>query len=383
MGKTSSARSRSCVISVVASAGFCLAVAVGPSLLADDGRERVRGVWYVSWSTPTRLLSEESDATLASLPELGVNWVALRVTWYQTGFDTPSVYPGVFTPTDDALSHAVRHIHALGMKTMLGLQIDLCDPTGSDWRPGGKWHGQIEFPSEHLWTAWFDAYGQYVLHYAELCRKCGVDMLCIGVELVLPATTHEQQWRDLITKVRAVYPGPLTYQANWSPLSYNAPPAVLMQEGKWNAEYRAVKFWDALDHASLCCYFPLSGNPDPSEDDLCTSWQPWLEDLRRWQEGIGRPVLLGEAGYHSCDGAAVRVYEHEKPGPRNVALQSRCYESLLKTFWKEPWVVGVFWWFACPRGEWGVDKEGKGFPFLGKPAEEVLRRWFTAGGEKP
>ena len=94
-------------------------------------------------------------------------------------------------------------------------------------------------------------------------------MLCIGAELTTAASGHEQSWRDIIAQCRARYRGPLTYQANWSSLSYSIDTAPqLAASGQWQGEYRAVRFWDALDYACVCAYFPLSRTPHPSLSEL-------------------------------------------------------------------------------------------------------------------
>ena len=367
--------SASLILGLLAPAGICQPSAAVPPALKH------RGVCYVSWLDRHVLLSEGSDARIDSLPVLGATWVSLRVTWQQTKFDVPSLYPCYFTPSDDALGHAVRRLHARNLKVMVTLVVDLADETGSDWRPGGgKWRGRIEFPTDELWDQWFEAYERFALHYARLCQELHVDLLCLGVELTLCSTSQEGRWRDLIAKARAVYRGLLTYQANWSPVTYDRSPAALIKAKQWQSEYRQVGFWDALDYAAVCTYFPLVADPRPSQQQLEAGWKLWLGDLRDWQTSHGRPVLLNEMGYHSCDGAAVRPWEHRMTGNVNFALQRDCYEAFMKTFWDEPWVAGVYWWFVGHPEESGVDENRTGFPFLGKPAEEVVRRWFTRSG---
>jgi len=342
--------------------------------------DRHRGVCYAAWSSPRAWLRPESDAALRQVAELGASWVSLRVTWFQDKFDTPALHPNSATPDDDAIAHAVQTIHALGMRAMLVLVVDLADSTGSEWSPGEKWRGMIQFADEQGWRSWFAAYGEFCARYAAMAQSCGIDMLCIGAELTTAASGHEQSWRDIIAQCRARYRGPLTYQANWSSLSYSIDTAPqLAASGQWQGEYRAVRFWDALDYACVCAYFPLSRTPHPSLSELRESWQPWLQDLRAWAGSVSKPVLFGEIGYHSAEGAAWQPWTHRTAAAASPELQADCYRAFLETFWDEAWVAGTYWWLAHPPEDAGLDDEGKGFPFMGKPAEQALRSYYAGG----
>lgn len=361
-----------------AAVALCLLARLGATAAGEAvSEERHRGVCYAAWRSPDAWLSAPSDETLRRLADLGVNWVSLRVTWFQDRFDTPALHPGEATPIDEAIAHAVCTSHDLGMKTMLVLVVDLADDSGSEWSPGSKWRGMIGFPDERRWQEWFAAYAGLCARYASLAEACGADMLCIGTELTLAATTHEQAWREIIAGCRERYAGLLTYQANWSPLSYciDDGPA-LARSGNWQGEYRQVRFWDALDYACLCIYFPLSREARPSLGELEVAWEPWRDELRAWAATVGKPVLFGEVGYHSALGAAWEPWTHYAAAEASPYLQADCYEVFLRTFWNEPWVAGVYWWLAAPPDEPDLDNGGTGFLFLGKPAEEVLRRWY-------
>jgi hypothetical protein len=329
------------------------------------------------------LLTKESDEQIRRLRALGVNCLSLRVIWLQESFDSVDVHPGFATPPDDCIRHIVRLCHSMGMKAMISLQVDFADPMkGGSFR----WRGQIAPAlgegggSDEAWRRWFASYEKFALHYAQVCAESGADILCLGSEMISATTQFAQPWREMIQKVRAVFRGGLTYQANWSPLQYafgGWGAARLVKQNQWNAEYRTVKFWDALDWAALCAYFPLTDKPNPGQEELVANWQVWLEDLRAWQREMQKPVLFSEVGYQAADRGAIEPWRTPLSTLPNPDLQARCYEAFLKTFFEEPWVAGIFWWMACPPKEWDVDKHGAGYPFLGKPAEDVVRSWFT------
>ena len=61
---------------------------------------------------------------------------------------------------------------------------------------------------------------------------------------------READWRDLITRIRKRYSGPIVYASNW-----------------WG-EYDRIAFWDAVDYMGINAFFPLSDRADPSLAEL-------------------------------------------------------------------------------------------------------------------
>src|SRR5262249_28895385 len=142
---------------------------------------------------------------------------------------------------------------------------------------------------EH-WRLWFDNYRRFILHYASVAQAEGMEVLCVGAELVSATRGHESEWRRLIAETRAIYHGRLTYAANW------------------DREFEQIKFWDALDYIGVQAYFPLAGGDHPTLDDLKKGWAPHVEHLAALSRRFDRPVLFTEIGYASAPGAAARPW---------------------------------------------------------------------------
>jgi hypothetical protein len=96
-----------------------------------------------------------------------------------------------------------------------------------------------------------------------------------------------REWEKLIAAARAIYPGTLTYAANFD-------------------QYRAVGFWPSLDLIGINAYFPLRSHPiAPAEvsaigPELEASWRRILGEIRAFRDQAGaadRPVLFTELGY--------------------------------------------------------------------------------------
>jgi hypothetical protein len=96
------------------------------------------------------------------------------------------------------------------------------------------------------WSAWFASYERFILHYARLAEANGFEAFAVGTELG-GTTSRTADWKRLIARVREVYPGKLTYCANW------------------NGEPEAVGFWRDLDFIGIQAYYPLAGTDDPTK----------------------------------------------------------------------------------------------------------------------
>ena len=108
-------------------------------------------------------------------------------------------------------------------------------------------------------AAWFASYATFINHYAQIAQNNGVELFCVGCELNhLDTSTYDANWRTVISGVRAIYNGPLTYAADWS-------------------TYARIPFWGALDYAGIDAYFPLSNAKTPSVADLVRGWSNYVD----------------------------------------------------------------------------------------------------------
>lgn len=92
----------------------------------------------------------------------------------------------------------------------------------------------------------------------------------------------DRHWRTVVSAVRRIYHGQLTYAANFD-------------------QYDRVGFWDALDLIGVNAYFSLRRGLGPADlPTLERGWAEVLDDLEAFRAGAGlqdRPVLFTEIGY--------------------------------------------------------------------------------------
>ncbi|MBL7157399.1 MAG: hypothetical protein ISS92_04465 [Candidatus Omnitrophica bacterium] len=344
-----------------------LSLAVGVAILAAlllavyvfSGKSFVqpefqKGMCYTTWSQ-NAYNTKKSDASLEKIKSINTEWASVLTTWYQDTCFATKIYSTSNTPSDESIKRAIDKVHSLGMKAMIKPHLDLVSTDEGGWR------GEISCMREPDWKKWFESYKKFVLHYAKIAQKTNAEMLCIGTELASTTTAeHTEAWKDVISSIRKVYKGKLTYAANWS------------------EEYLQIRFWDVLDYAGIDAYFPLSSKSEPTYEDLMEGWKRWVPEIEEWQATIDKPVIFPEVGYHSASGAARHPWQHELGMGVNMELQVLCYRALVDTFWGKEWFYGPYWW------DWGTDvrmggEQNRGFTPQNKPAQDYVKELY---GEK-
>ena len=319
--------------------------------------ERQRGVsWVASRDT---VLTGDFD----SLVDRGVNWIVQTPFGWQSNPSAPEVRGirgdrGWWGERDEGIARTTEHARTAGLRTLLKPHIWLTDRNDKTWR------GDIAMDTEEDWREWFREYGEWILHYAALAERLGIEGLCIGTEL--GGTVHrEAEWRALIAQIRAVYRGPLTYAANW------------------DREYLDVEFWDALDWIGVQAYFPLSDEEFPTTEQIARGWSSHLAPLEELSERTGRPIVFTELGYKSAAYTADEPWlwperRAEVTDPRAFEAQARAYDAFFSTVWPMDWVAGVYFWKWYPSTTLDRADLSGDFTPQEKPAAEVMTRWYRS-----
>jgi hypothetical protein len=285
--------------------------------------------------------SADALRALQGLAPYGVNAVALvPFGWMALGQPAVRVNRGLNVwESDEGIEDVARMAHSLGMKVFLKPQL---------WVRGGS-KTDVDFSNPAERARWFAEYGDFIDHYARLATRIHADMFAVGVELA-KLSRYDAEWRRIIAGVRTIYPGPLVYAANFGP------------------DFQEVRFWDALDYIGLDEYYPLP-------DDLSTAHL--VRRIERVAVEYRRPVVFTEVGFPSLADPERRPWDQS---PRAISLedQERCYQAIFRAFYGKPWFAGMYWW-KLGTNDAGGPQDGSFTPW-GKPAMEVVRKWYTSGG---
>ncbi|HXG42055.1 MAG TPA: hypothetical protein VNL95_04945 [Dehalococcoidia bacterium] len=301
----------------------------------------------------------------ADLAGRGVNALSLNFPVYTASATADAVYAGPGTPGDADLTFAIETAHAMGFTVFLRPLLSF-DP--GYVAPSGEWRGSIRPASL---DAWFASYGSLLGHYARLGQATGVEMLSIGAELK-SLSPYSERWRGLIAQLRSLYRGQLTYSANWDELD-------------------RVAFWDALDIIAVDAFFDLQVGAGPTVAELVAAWgrPSYVESpaaaMQRLNAAYGKPVLLAELGMPARSGFERHPWADAGPGPATAAdleAQARYFEAAFLAN-EVPHVQGFYVWAISPGEFRSPSNEGAAYNPWGRPAGEVIARYYRARTSAP
>lgn len=316
----------------------------------------VEGPYHgISWQVHnSRYALEEARLLLPQIAALGADTVLISNPGYQehAGSDTFKIDKAV-TPSREQWREIFKIAHENGLRVALMPIILLSKPRGTEWR------GVIQ-PSN--WDDWFEQYTRFILYFAGIAAENHVEIFSVGSELV-STERYADRWEKVIAAVRQVFPGQLTYSANWD-------------------HYMVVEYWNKLDLVGMTSYYKLSSDPNPELQTLLEEWVPIKRGLLKWHAGINKPLLFTEVGWCSQEGASIEPWNYfykQEATPAGLEEQRRCYRAFMETWRDTPQVGGIIWWewMNVPGGPSDFNYTPKG-----KPAEQELRAWFKEIKEK-
>ncbi len=335
---------------------LCLTTFLQPAALAQNHTDKHKGIHLLS------IANETTPNELQNLQDIGIEWVTLITFGFQeyynsTELTSNALKEGSWETIDTDMIRMITSIKEAGIKIMVKPHVWINHKTDD------KWRSEITQDSPQEWQAWSVDYRAMILYYAELCEMTDVDLFCVGMELYTIAKEHPRFWVELIREVREIYSGELVYAANWY------------------EEFEQVTFWGELDYIGVQGYFPLTEKTTPSVKEIKRGWKKIVPKLQRICQQYNKPLLFTEIGYKSTTDAAIEPWqwlEEQNNYELSLKTQANCYEAFFQTFWNQSWFAGAhFWqWRMHPKQINTAD-----FTPQGKPAEEVMRKWFLGGGQ--
>lgn len=311
--------------------------------------KKINGIGFVS---SRNAITEEN---VNPIVEVNANYVAINPFGFIRALDSPKVEYNSnyqwYGETFEGIKQYATEFRKKGIKLMLKPQI---------WVMQGEYTGHINMKNDKYWKKFEESYRVFILDYAKIAVDINADIFCIGVELEQFTTTRTKYWKSLITDIRKIYKGELTYAANWD-------------------EYKRVTFWNKLDYIGVDAYFPLSESKTPTITELEKGWKPYKEDLFKAQYYYKKPILFTEYGYRSVDFSAKAPWDsnHNKTNKTNLLAQKNALQAIYNQFWGEPWFAGGFLWKWFPNSSKVGGSNDNRFTPQNKPAEKLLRELYS------
>lgn len=305
--------------------------------------------------------SERGLREAENICALGVKWVALIVTVVQERYCSTRMFADYeFTPSDLELAAMVRRFHGAGIKVMLKPMIECLDSV---------WRGRIRFPEKQMmiqgvsvdyWKEWFDHYTACMEHYGRFAEENRVELFCIGCEM-LGTEDRETLWPGVIERVRRVYHGPVTYNA----------------DQLWPSRENCRKWYSKLDLLGISFYTGTE-RPNPTPSEIAADLQEAVARTEGVAKKIGIPIFFAECGARSVVNGTRRPWDYTNAGDYDGTAQANYLAGVIEAFSSCDWWRGLLWWkwdelqtrphYMQPGGD-------TGFTIHGKPAEQVFRKW--------
>lgn len=294
-------------------------------------------------------MSDKYTRLLDHLTRLNVNSISIVFPVYTDGVTASVVHPGADTPSHDGLVAMVRMARARHLAVMLRPVLDEATVIPA-------WRGAIR-PLDP--AAWFTSYGSMVLSYAGLAQREGVASLAVGTEFN-SMERYLADWNNLISAVRHVFSGQITYAFNFG---------TSFQTG----------FWGSLDFVSIDAYFPLDHTPAvATPEQMAADWHRWLAMLQGIDEPFNKPIVFTEVGVVPESGAHLRPWDSTVKRPLDLEEQRAYYEATCET--TASVVQGLYWWATGPNlpADLPGDLAVTDYNPLGRPAENVVRACYAS-----
>jgi Ca2+-binding RTX toxin-like protein len=311
--------------------------------------------------------SASANQAFQTIASLGSNSIELTARiWTQSGTSNAVFADPGKTESDATLLAGFSAAHAAGLSVLFKPAISTLNGTASS----------ALAPTDV--SSFFASYKAEIVHLATIAQAGGVETFALGNEMSsLSGQAYRGYWTDLISAVRQVYHGELTYAAATD-------------------EAYKVSFWDQVDTIGVNTYPPLTSSTTPTVQDLVHAWtevpyNPYyatafqnkspVDFLHGLSEQYGKPVLMTEVGYRSLDGTAIRPGAWTSGGTADTGEQADAYNAFFQVWTAHggSWLKGVELW------QWDLNNQysATGYSVMGKPAATVVSQYFHGDGAVP
>ena len=324
------------------------------------------------------------------------------------------------TYSDATLRQMIREFHSNGINVYLTLAFEAAEANtaarpvdrGELGDPGDSqtgvppdnpvdilpefWPWRPSHPDHQRFVAEFwETYTQQAVHFARIAQAEGVRLYSLGTETdrLFRTRSGGDHWtnhfqtelQEMISRVRAVYTGLLTYDMHYNSLTHS-----FFRTG-------SEHLWEDLDLdiVGLSAYIQLTDSPPStvlSVAELQASYERIFQDylLPLAERNPDRPIVFLEYGAVEEVGAPYSVglwtqnlhfvfTDADGNGlDDGREAQTNTYQALLNTLEQFPGVVnGVFWWENSISSEalWELTRGGmyRTYDIRNKPIEESVR----------
>jgi len=328
-----------------------------------------------------------------------VNTLDVRLYWTIMGSrvsgasaTNPKVWEGASDGENSFanVAKAIDEIHARGFKVLLGFI--------RDWDDSGT-------ITAANCAGFLQNYKNIVAQVAQFAEAHDVEYFHMDWEMVLENEKFQDGslnalWKDVVQAARAVYSGLLATETNYWPSDHWWGEAGSSKPWVDQSKTWENTWWRDLDYIAISTYPILvpqdanrerdsgeAANWDPTVSRLVNAWYDnpeegfsYFDAFQDLSNHYGKKVLIN-AGYPSCDGAAMRPWQ-AYTDRLDWQEQADCWEAFFTVWSQADFALGADlehftepWPPIQPDEGWQYQYNNN---FGGKPAEAVIKAGFLA-----
>jgi hypothetical protein len=278
----------------------------------------------------------------------------------------------------DELMNRADYLHSQGMAVTLRQQVtDFYVENGQEkFRNWNETNTNVGDKA-----AFFQQYTAYMVDLAKACQSKGVEAISIGNEM-LHFTTNDTKgyWENLISQIRSVYSGKLTYAA-----------FVTFNPNWKESEMTQIKWLDKIDYIGIDFYPQLTMSKNATYEDFVKALYGnnpqkfnWVDYLKNLAETTGKKIMFTEVGVPSFDGAGdmSQAFNHTNNSlPSDQKEQADWFKAVFSVMSSElgDKFMGTALWDGLSRSTSENNGNNNDFTVIDKQAENVVRTAYTDG----
>ncbi len=303
----------------------------------------IKGVTFAPFCPKGSFQKKEAYESFDNLVRCtGANFITLVPNALQETPQSEDIsYSSYATLSDEELIQMIDYIHSAGLAIALKPVVNCMN---------GTWRAHINFFDKDIhcepkWCNWFASYTKFMLHYAKLAEETGCEMFIAGCEMVM-SERRTAEWRKLISDIRGVYHGPVTYNSD-----------------KYQEDN--VTWWDCLDYICTNGYYPAN------------DWEQELDRIEQIVKKYQKPFFFAECGCMSTEGSSKAPNDWTHHGDVNLKEQADWYTTMFEACRKRSWIEGFCLW-DWPWKQYSPAKAEThcGYDIFAKPAQEVVKKYY-------
>lgn len=317
------------------------------------------------------------------MKKMGINWTTLNMNFCQDKYYSRKMYLDFeFSSSESEIFETTKRLHDNGIKVLFKPCLTPLDGAamGTVGFPVKGALSQIQGVDTDYWKEWFKSFTECQRYFSDLAERAGIDSLLIGAEYYGTEGQYDY-WKNVIKEVRNNFSGPISYEFTFaSRKSYDL---------KWinDLDYLSYSYYPPAAAANIeplaSDYNPAANDtPDYSVEDMMKYLEPRKKRIKSIIERFdNKPITFTEYGVRSAHGCIMQPHNFLWDTHYDGQQQANYMEASFRTFSEIEGWMGLFWWKwdeTQNRPQYAGDPNGdRGFTIQGKPAEEVMRHWYS------